>query len=549
MRKKFFFLPLVAALALTGCQSDEPGGSGSNGGNSDQKYGYVAVNIVQPSSIPGSKADTSTGFEYGSADENYAATGTFLIFNGDGTLTQDAKTIALNGSGTGNNPEVERIYSAVLVIEGATEKPDAKKIVCILNAPVEIQNITKPETGSITLDDLAGKINDYRGQLNGFVMSNSVYMDGGAKVLATTIDNDDIATTPEEAKKFPVDIYVERTVAKIEASSDATSGITDNKAKPAIDGVETTLDIKITGIEVANIAPQSYLFKNIGTEGYADFTWTWNDATNKRSYWETVPTGMTLENKKYSEIATDANFSDKNISFTEYIQPNTSDTKTAILVTAQLMKDNAPFTTLAYIRGGYTTIDNAKNAVATYLAKNGYYKQDPANSAHFIQLSADDLEWKNNQAFKAAGQATVEGLKDYEVVAQLADGITMVYNHDGTPIENGVSAINTLLKSKEAIPASYRARVFTNGMCYYYVDIDHSDIAGQTAGTTTGVVRNHIYKLTLQSIGGIGTPVFNPNDVIIPDKPTGEESFYLAARVNVLPWKLATQTVQFQGNN
>ncbi len=561
MRKDFFFLPtaLVAALALTGCQNDEPGPN-PNGGTGD-KCGYVAVNIVQPRSInpiPGSKADASEGFEYGTDAENYAAKGTFFILNESNQLIQDAQTLDLNGSGEGNHPEVERIYSAVLVIDGVTEKPsDAKKIVCVLNAPDAIKNIKKPETGSITLDDLASYINDYRGKSEGYIMSNSVYMDGtpSAKVLATDITK--IAGSAAEALVNPVEIYVERTVAKVVATSDATNGITDGKAKPAIDGVETTLDINITGIEVANIASRSYLFKNIGT-GYSDFTWSWNDATNKRSYWETVPeigTGdnkLTFENKSYNEITDNTEghpiTDTKNISFTEYIQPNTSDTKTAILVTAQLMKDNAAFKTLAYIRGGYTSIDNAKKVVATYLATQGYYKKDPANENRLVQLDENDLEWKNNFDFKEASQEEVVGLKDYEVVAQLLSTVTTIYNHAGEEIADGVNAINSLLKSNETVPASYRARVYTDGKCYYYVAIDHADVAGLTAGTLPGVVRNHIYKLNLESVTGIGTPVFDPKDKIIPDKPSDEESFYLAARVNVLAWKLATQTVKFEGN-
>lgn len=563
MRKKFFFLPLFAALALTGCQSDEPG---PNGGETNQKCGYVAVNIIQPSSVPGSKA--AEGFEYGSDQENNAATGTFFIFNSDNQLTQDAQTLDLNGYGTATapDPEIERIYNAVLVIEGETTEPTAAKIVCVLNAPDPLKNITKPTEGTtpFTISDLEEYIGNYKGQLGSFIMSNSVYMDGdpSAKVLAAEVTK--IAKSEAEALKNPVEIYVERTVAKVVATSDATDGITDNKANPAISGVETTLDIKITGIEVANIATTSYLFKNIGA-GYADFTWAWNDATNKRSYWETVSADLIYDNQSYNAIAghkgtTDDpyQFISKGINFTDYIQPNTSDNqKTAILVTAQLYQNNAPFTNLAYIRGGYTTTDEAKKVVATYLAKQGYYKQDPTNTSHFIQLDENDLIWKNNQDFKNANQAIVEGLKDYEVVAQIATqadltegqtAITKVYNQAGEEIAGGIDDINALLKSNEATPATYRARVYTDGLCYYYVAIDHSSVGGLTAGTLTGVVRNHIYKLTLESIAGIGTPVFDPEDVIIPDKPTDEESFYLAARVNVLAWKLATQTVNFEGN-
>ena len=59
-------------------------------------------------------------------------------------------------------------------------------------------------------------------------------------------------------------------------------------------------------------------------------------------------------------------------------------------------------------------------------------------------------------------------------------------------------------------------------------------------------MRNHIYDLTLSSIKGIGTPVFDPDDVIIPERPDIENLYYLAARINVLAWKVVSQTVNFE---
>lgn len=62
-----------------------------------------------------------------------------------------------------------------------------------------------------------------------------------------------------------------------------------------------------------------------------------------------------------------------------------------------------------------------------------------------------------------------------------------------------------------------------------------------------GVIRNHVYDLTLNSISGVGTPVFDPNDVIIPETPDEETLWYLGAEVNVLKWRIVKQTVDFTG--
>lgn len=532
MKKKLLFLPLLAALALTGCSNDEA--PMEENGDENTNYGYVAVNIVQSKSNV--TRDASDGFEYGSDDENEAKEGLFFIFDDatDPAIQGAAQRIKLNGKGTGNTPEVERVYNAVLVIDGVKEEPsNAKQIVCVLNAPENL------ESGVSKLSDLESKIDDYAGHTAGFIMSNSVYKDGENKVLGAKIESSKIARSASVALNNPVDIYVERVVAKIRST---TENFSNTGANPAIDGETKNLKIKITGIEIANIAEKAYLFKNVDD---IDYTWVWNDTENKRSYWETVPgTGtLTFKNKSYDEIVTDSkkgsnDFDINDAKLSEYVQPNTSAQKTAVLVTAQLVDDNGQAADLAYIRGGYTTKDGAKKVVAQYLAtNNNYWKK--IGEGEIKQLEPDDFVWKNNQ-----DDISVDGLESYEVVAQVnSTKVSKVYDQDGNEISDGVNKINTLLQSKAA--SAYRARVFTEGKCYYFVNIDQTPITGQTTDKYEGVVRNHIYDLTLQSIKGIGTPVFDPTDKIIPERTKDEDSYYLAARINVLAWRIVNQNVNF----
>lgn len=544
MNKKIGLLSLFLPFLLASCSSDEPASS-NNGGNA-KGCGYVAVNIVQP------KSETvraeSTGFEYGTDDENTADEALFFIFDQTDNILADngAQRLKLNGSVEGSTPGVERIYNAVLIISGVDQKPtNAKKIACVLNAPAGF------ETGVTTLDDLKNKIDDYGAHTSGtFIMSNSVFKGAdGQEVLATTIEDSDIKTTEALALAQPINIYVERVVAKIRVETEQVAGEgtgfkNTEGANVTIDGVQHNYKIRITGIEIANIAEKSYMFKNMTA---INTGWTWvNEPSNNRSYWETVPAvggenGLTFSNKSYNNIAQDG-FDIMSLTgdqkYIEYVQPNTyNQQKTAVLVTAELTEaDGSAIETFVYIRGGYTTPAGAKNVVASYLASQGYYKKTGTNS--YVQLGADDLTWKNSH-----DDNTITGLKDYEVIAQLANDNIEIYNLKGEKIENGATVVNNTLKSA----TNYRARVYTSGKCYYFVPIDHSAVAGAAAGTYEGVVRNHIYSLTLQSIKGLGTPVFDPQDIIIPDKPSDEDTYYLAAKINVLAWKLATQNVNFEG--
>lgn len=62
------------------------------------------------------------------------------------------------------------------------------------------------------------------------------------------------------------------------------------------------------------------------------------------------------------------------------------------------------------------------------------------------------------------------------------------------------------------------------------------DWANMTTGAL-GVVRNHVYNLTINSITGLGTALRDPKQPIVPAKE--EANQYIAARLNILAWNVA----------
>lgn len=197
MRIKSLFLSMLVGMAFVGCSSEKE----LNGGGTDPVKGgtgYVAVNIVQPKTV-GTRA---TGdFENGDAAENNASEGLFFIFDASGNVHnvngEPSQRIKLVGSGTTESPAVERIYNAILLIDGVKDNPTgAKQIVCILNAPAGL------ETGVTNLSDLQAKVEDYcTGKITDgkFVMSNSVYYKDD-----NNLSKDLIVATPVEASKVKI---------------------------------------------------------------------------------------------------------------------------------------------------------------------------------------------------------------------------------------------------------------------------------------------------------------------------------------------------------
>ena len=82
----------------------------------------------------------------------------------------------------------------------------------------------------------------------------------------------------------------------------------------------------------------------------------------------------------------------------------------------------------------------------------------------------------------------------------------------------------------------------TDGNTYYIVDIEHLG----TAGAKFGVVRNHVYQIDIKSIKGYGSPIYNGLSFIVdkPEYPIEDEASYVAARINVLSWKVVKQGVE-----
>ena len=89
------------------------------------------------------------------------------------------------------------------------------------------------------------------------------------------------------------------------------------------------------------------------------------------------------------------------------------------------------------------------------------------------------------------------------------------------------------------------AKHFAKGAMYYAVPVQHK--LGKSKGTMAeinkdsgryvvgnfGTVRNHWYRLTISTIGSVGSPVDNPDQPIIPDP---EDEYYVALEIVILPW-------------
>jgi hypothetical protein len=107
------------------------------------------------------------------------------------------------------------------------------------------------------------------------------------------------------------------------------------------------------------------------------------------------------------------------------------------------------------------------------------------------------------------------------------------------------------------------ANGYHKGSMYYSIPIEHlnnpvatTTTTGDASITTTtqktsvveaqyGVVRNHLYSLSINEIKNVGFGIEDPTEPIIPN-PIETQDFYIGATINILAWKTVSQSVQLQ---
>lgn len=529
--KKAILGALFAGAMLASCSSDEPlvnGGEDNKGGDR-----FISINICQPGGV--STRATDDDFEDGTLYESAAAKGTFLFFK-DGVSTQVPQTKALTWGSGDDTHKIEKISNTVVVIAG-NERPN--QCLVILNAPDSI--ITKVSNKG--LNDVKALVNSYAvcesvsGKQTNFLMTNSAYWeskDGSNKqVLATDITGHVFSTKAEaEKNENAVDIYVERVAVKV--TTKKGDKFNSESTTIAIGSADNVLTPHIEGIEIANIANQTYLYKHISDSWLTD----WSDVSAPnyyRSYWAVMPENVTYENKSWTNI-TD-NYENEQ---TYYIRENTGNTKTAVLVTATLKDAKNNAVTFLQWGGNYYKKEGFLKQLATNLTNKGFKIQttetvDSEEKKTISDIKETDLAWLSNDQHKDSVAANK--LKGYQMAAYFKTTLTnnqKIYKDD---TESSVDAINAALMENSNI-----VWIWESGKCYYYVPIEHFSTVD---GYKEGVVRNHVYKLALDGIKGLGTPVYNPDEIIIPEKPK-DDLFYMSAKINILKWRVVNQSVVFQ---
>ena len=573
---KIKLIPLaLAAFMLSACSSED---TENGGGNNNVDVSYLSVNIQNVGEVMSrAEYDDEKGgtYEDGTEAESKISDVRFYFFNADGSPYLLKKTLPtdpeknwmtpkdkdkdkdkdINGTDKDNDHTVEQISKTVLVINGE-KKSAPHSVVAVINS----KSLTTSTLGdgALSLDALREKQDTkfYNAGAD-FVMSNSIYKKENNEEYAVPVSGH-VYTSKEAAENSPIDIYVERVAAKVtttlntalanwEEGTTATWG--EGKwAYKLSEKLNDKYDVYavVDGWGVAD-ANGCATVEKAALSG--DWTNTllginpWTTGDYHRCFWETsvaFNNGNKVVNQSFEAIT--ARFGNS-----VYTLPNTpgattdfkdkmENSLTKVIVAAHLYyKDDAgvfkPAEICKYKGIQYLGAKNVLKVVANEI-KNTYCKKVGDD---FVSITDEDLTFATS--VPTGGSAN---LKDYEVIPQIKSDAVI---YDADPAHHLV----TVAEANKALAVeANKAQVRTEGCVYYYTPIRHLAANEANLGYY-GVVRNHSYKVTIQEVKGFGTPVFNPEKEIDPTLPE-EKDIYLAARINVLSWRVVKSDVNLDSN-
>ena len=510
----------------------------------------------------------------------------------------DITSTGTPGDGTSVIPDqtVEKVLTATLGINlSSTNKP--AQVLAVINPNQSVlglpNSLTESNVNGPSLSALQNVVADYYTGLtdDNFVMSNSVYAkeitgENGPEMKAiytTALTDANFATSVEAAQQSPVIIYVERVLARLDLGLDPEFV---KGAKPVNDDLiykagniqvndstsstasytDAEIYVKLLGWNVTRTTSQSRLVKEI------DPTWTdaailgqgvlWNTADFHRSFWAINPLKATNPDfsYQYGSFGKTADVDAGNINpaqamnfpttsgtyETTYLQENAAPAETPgaapescsqVIIAAQLVDVNGNPLTLA--EWGYKkyTLSGVKNQLAKVL-NNLYSVETTSSGTVYTSILPEQITFQ--YADPLGSQSTDKNYWVYAVLTTDASNLTWQVGkgENGTPLATAQD-VNSYIRDQVN-----HVMIWNGGLTYYYFNIRHLGANDQVSGYN-GIVRNHIYRSTITSISGLGVPVYDPDQIIIPETQSPDD-FIISADLRILQWRVVSQDYELK---
>lgn len=554
---------LVTALAA-GCAQEDIGNDPSEGGGMSATS-YVSLSFASPQGTPTRSnptgGETGDGLETGQANENAITSAVAFFYQG---------TDQEGANSTGNTP-IKAVVSFNNIGNGTDENSTGvDRTYTTLPQQVDLENgtynvivVANPGadwwTGqSLTLDDVRNHI-----QTTAWTASGSDYSDF---VMTSAADATLTLNSNPESDPAKATVNVERMAARLDYKTTGTYTCTD----PAYSGAT----VEITGAAlVNNLTAGSYLLKRVADDvngvptylgnetpdagvqtNYVLDPWTAAKTSNNNSFTigGETKTAEDLYGEWFGYISQDPN------DWAAYVHPGTE-------VTVGTETGTETWQRIGYTLENTTAAEEAGKRYSTGVVfKAKFNPQGVANyqgGATFFALgthlfaSMEDMmryvygadfsqfddkindctDWAAVKNFAASlldndpsgYKSFLQGQDEAQDLAQVKESLkwkAYMLNKCGysASLNDGEYSVtldqNEDISTREALQ-SYGVRTYEDATCYYTWWVRHSNDNDDTKKGIMeyAIVRNNIYKLTVNSIYSLGGPVPGEDENIILD--------------------------------
>ncbi|MCD8291084.1 MAG: fimbria major subunit [Prevotella sp.] len=575
---------VLGCMAFCSCSDDSIDINEGNKSLIDDDMIYLNVRIRD---VRNSTRGTSSenNFEEGSHDEYSADNIRYFFYDSNGTYYVSGKKVFTGQPSNTNTDNIEYKGDNVTVL-GVVGSYYPKYIVTVLNPPA---NFTAPYyledwESSLANENEVGIYQDEK-----FVMSTTSYYASNRKYnFVTVLEDDDFYESVDDSENTDdtpiVDVYVERLAAKVTLKFDfddsknqkiplnegtenkrtlyeLTQSIAEDNGTGEYESSDEKVYVEFLGWKLNATARHSCIVKNIDTNWtnddesssyYLGSGWSWNDAAHYRSYWgksynygkgpyPTSANGNTPSEEadestwlndylKYVNLEDDpdnsplldigeSDYCAENTNTVDIIQDKNSSAVTSILLKARICdKYGVPLDMVRY-NGELYTEDAYINYVLNFLQQNDeldYYYKVGDNAYKQIDESCVKLSDGGDGKAYIALDFDSEKAPYYD------------YNH------------NEINSNIDAVIFTGDANGYKDGEMYYNIPIEHlnNDYDNGLQEANYGIVRNHLYNVTIISLDYLGKGIFNPDEVIVPNPGDSDDKYYLDSRINVLSWRV-----------
>ena len=506
----------VGMTMMPACSNDDGYDTDGNGQGKEvvkpTETGYLSTG-VSLGTLAGTPKSGDPGTEVGLPSEQAVRAVRLVLYGADSNIVEYAWDLGVTNNdasdvfiGSDVSTETASSLNRFVTVGRAVAKKNYKMLVLVNPMPLSVASTQE----GCSIDLIQSMVCDIKKKADGGLTNSDAPIFGGYFSMTNAqgmidVPASAIRSSQKEAEQQPVSIQVERMVAKVTL---------DTKNMPTLPNGDKLLnckwDLDVTNLRYYPMRRMTYLSgggtmerTGDGSERYDRYAEDPN--FTRESQWE------------------NSSITRKQFEYFDSFQPYPT-------FLEHSFEENS--TNYAYVSENTMATDAQYQHITTRVVLAGNYEP---NIPFFN---------KGEGFFTFAGYSISEYMMELYAYSEYIDEpFVSLGLKDAISIVKGRYGDNIFRRGVLTFPfLSSGLNYYYKGICYYTILIRHfndSQVPDKMGYGRYGVVRNNVYKLTINNINGPGRPVYEE-----PGAEPNDGNTSISANILVLPWQIRKQTVE-----